>query len=493
MESYDLIIVGAGPAGLSLAQCMKDSNKKILIIDKEKQVGGCHKVERVKVDDEYIFTEHGPRVYVDNYLTFRDLLDEMGTSFHKLFTSYNFSNQGIMINNVINKLSLVEIMKFAKEFLSICVDDKYGKDIQLKKYLETNNFSSEAIDALNRVCILLDGGDISKYTLNQLLQIFNQSFFYNIYQPRLPNDKGLFKIWYEFLNKHDNIEFRLETTVISIDNDEEGNKSVNVVQQGDIKRTYFGDKIVIATPPLQLVSILERSDDDNVKNAFGEFTKLQQFSNDTMYIDYICITFHWDKKISFPKMFYGFPKSEWGLISIVMSDYMYFEESVSKTLISCAISMADVVSKRINKTANQCSTKELIDEAWFQLQMSYPNIKESPPTLSVLYPGCYYDDKLKVWKNDETAFISTSSSGFIDFESKDVKGLYTLGTHNGTQSLKYTVLETAVSNAVELAKVFDPALKAKYHVREPYTLSFALKIILVILLLIIAFKFFPKS
>jgi hypothetical protein len=246
---------------------------------------------------------------------------------------------------------------------------------------------------------------------------------------------------------------------------------------------------VIAAPPSNLVGILQNSK-DNIKNSFGDFSKLQQFSNDTKYIDYICITFHWDKKLDIPKEFYGFPSSDWGLISIVLSEYMDFDESVSKTLISSAISITDIPSKRTGKTANQCSKDELFDEAWFQLQLSYPTIKEKP-TLMILSPSCYYDDSSKTWKNEESAFISTSNQGFIDFESKTVPNLYTLGTHNGKQRLHYTVLETAVTNAVELSYILDPKLKNKFHIQSPLTLSFVLKLILsvfVIIFLILMFK-----
>ena len=35
MEYYDIIIVGAGPAGSTLARALEDSGKRVLIIDKQ--------------------------------------------------------------------------------------------------------------------------------------------------------------------------------------------------------------------------------------------------------------------------------------------------------------------------------------------------------------------------------------------------------------------------------------------------------------------------
>ena len=86
--NYELIIVGAGPAGLALAQCLRSTYKnKILIIEKESEIGGCHRVRRV----DKIFTEHGPRIYSNTYKNFQMLLKDMDSDFYKLFTPSNFS------------------------------------------------------------------------------------------------------------------------------------------------------------------------------------------------------------------------------------------------------------------------------------------------------------------------------------------------------------------------------------------------------------------
>jgi uncharacterized protein with NAD-binding domain and iron-sulfur cluster len=64
MRYYDLIIVGAGPAGLALAHTSSSLYRKILIVDKELEIGGCHRVKR---NSDGMFTEHGPRIYLSIY------------------------------------------------------------------------------------------------------------------------------------------------------------------------------------------------------------------------------------------------------------------------------------------------------------------------------------------------------------------------------------------------------------------------------------------
>lgn len=71
--NYDIVIIGAGPTGLAFAQCCKNLNLKILIIDREQTIGGCHRVRREFINNEYIFTEHSPRVYFNNFVNFTPL------------------------------------------------------------------------------------------------------------------------------------------------------------------------------------------------------------------------------------------------------------------------------------------------------------------------------------------------------------------------------------------------------------------------------------
>jgi protoporphyrinogen oxidase len=466
-KEYDLVIIGAGPAGLALAQCVSHLNKKILIIERGGMIGGCHGVRRVNG----LFTEHGPRVYSKTYSVFRDLLKEMNIEFDDLFTPYNFSITEIGGETIFSTLSFYELFLLGIEFIKLLINEQHGRNVILQQFLKKHNFNSESYEIIDRVCKLTDGGGADKYTLNQFLQLLNQQFFYKLYQPRLPNDKGLFKLWRTFLESQ-GVEFSLDTHIKTIDINKDKIDSISVFK-GTSLQAIKADKYVFAIPPKNLVNIM---DEFKIKNDWGDIHK---FANETAYIDYISISFHWNKELKLKKV-YGFPKSAWGIAFIVLNDYMKFEEQDSKTVITTAITIKDKKSPNNNKTADECNENELIEEIYLQLTEAFGEIPF--PTKVLMSPGVKYNDNQ--WISEDTAFIMTSNKGYLPFKNNLVTNMYNLGTHNGKSLYKFTSLESAVSNSVALSKQLYSELNSSEYIKLSKTTSISDVFTLFILVLI---------
>lgn len=481
-QKYDLIIIGGGPSGLALAQCCSSlQNKNILIIEREDDVGGCHRVKRIDVPNkngivERMFTEHSPRVYSSTYKVFIDLLKKMDLDFYELFTPYNFSIATIGGQTLWGTLSYGEMFSLFVDFIILLVNDDYGKNMSMSDYTKSRGFAQKSHDMIDRICRLTDGATSDKYTLNEFLQLFNQQAPYTLYQPKHPNDQSLFRLWKSYLEKN-KVDFLLETTVekLQIDTITNNIYSVHCKYQGkDIE--ILGDNFIIATPPTSLVKILENSHNEEIKNSFGDFEKLQKWSRDTDYIEYISVTFHWDTKLDLDKI-YGFPKTEWGVAFVVLSDYTQFTESQSKTVISAAVTIPNVPSSKINKTANQCDKFEIINEVLDQLKISFPNLPK--PTVSIISPELSWEDG--EWESLDTAFIASSNQPYLNFSSKKISNLFNLGTHNGHSIYKFTSMESAVTNAVVLSHLLYPELKNNFQIQYAFTIR---SIILVFILLL---------
>ena len=477
---YDLVIIGAGPAGLALAQMCSKLNKKILVIDREASIGGCHKVRRIHVEElgENMFSEHGPRIYSETYITFRKLLNDMNVDFYDLFTKYNFNITQIGGQTIFSILSFSEISSFILPFLYLTLNPDYGSNIILHDFIK--DFDKNSIEIIDRTCILTDGGDSTKFTLNEFLQLLNQQFFYSLYQPKLPNDIGLFKIWKEYLLKN-NVDFLLNTNIETVNMNKE-KTSINSINIQGRNKPIMSKSFVFAIPPKNLNEIIN-------KNNIKVTQDLNKYVKDTSYYDYISFTFHWKQSLNLKKI-YGFPASDWGIAFIKLSDYMTFNEINSKTVISIALTRSENISKRIGKSANDCTFEEIYKDVYLELKKLYGD-DLIEPTVCLLSPGVKYDSSLRKWISYDTAFINSAGHAPLDFKDQFIDNMYNLGTHNGKSLYKFTSLESAVSNSVCLSKILYPELNdIKYiTVEKTMTLSQVLFIILLCSLVLYYVKY----
>lgn len=496
---YDVAIVGAGPTGLALAQSLafSDNDLKILIIDSHDNIGGCHRVERVRIQNAAIdlknkglFTEHGPRVYSSSYKTFKKLLKQINLDFDQLFTPYKFTISSIGGQTVFRTLSSRELFRLFLEFGKLMFNPSHGSGTTMADFMQ-NRFSDKSKELVDRVCRLTDGGGADKFSLNEFLQLFNQQAFYSLYQPRAPNDVGLMRLWQNALERTGKVTFLLNSDVQNLEYDKKTNSITNLTvispripedsAVGAEPAPIRAGKFVLALPPKNIAQIVGSSAPE-VQNCFKPIDELRRFAEDTNYDVYISITLHWRSRLDLPDV-YGFPWSEWGVIFVKLTDYMEVENT--KTLISVAVSLLDRVSSRTGKTANQSSAQEVIDEVQHQLSktftvLSNKNPEYHPPDFSIISPTNYYDTADKKWKSTDTAFISTSQGGGLP-QTGAINNLYNAGTHNKLSQYKFTTLESAVQNGCILADKLYPGVELKGS--ELFTIRTALLILIIILVI----------
>lgn len=435
--SYEYIIVGGGPCGLSLAQLLSRTSKSILLIDAANSFGGCHRVDRV--DGKY-FTEHSPRIYSTSYKNFDTLLHDMGTSFSNLFTRYNFSISTIGDKNVFD-LKAFELVNLTGAFLKMCFNKDYGIDISMKQYMIDNNFTPESVSYIDRLCRVVDGAASDKFSLNELLQVVNQQLFYPLYQPKKPTDQGLIKIWTDFLQRR-NVTMKLNCRLEQV----EPNTKTITTPCGVFKY----NKLILALNPYNIFGINP--------DLFTDISAM--YAARTRYMTYVSLSFYWNKKIEFPNI-QGFSASEWGVVFIVMSNYFKDEQG---TLVSVAASILDAPSNVTKKTANQTDNfKELGDEIFRQFLMSFKVVggAEIPfPDNVSFYPGVKYGGPPGKggWYSVSGSFFNSfqNANTFIPFQSDKYANIYNVGCQNGKQTYVFTAIESAVTNSMALAQILEP-------------------------------------
>jgi len=471
---YDYVIVGGGPTGLTLAWILAEANKNVLVIEPNDILGGCHRVERV----DGLFAEHGPRVYSDTYLNFIHLLERMNLKFDDIFTEYSY---GLNMNEI--TFTPYEYTALIFEFIKLAFFPNNARELSMKQFMNKYNFSDESRNFIERLCRLTDGATTKKYTLFQFLQLVNQQSFYKLYQPKLPNDRGLIFLWHDALLKTKKVDFLMqyEVTKVFVDNLD----LINSVQVRNIIRdTGFPvncKNCILTIPPKPLVKLLNNS--LRAQNAFGDINKLTKWSLSNSYFDYIPITMHFRDKLDLPKI-QGFPKSEWGVGFVILSNYMKFndikEQDYSQTVISTCISFTDRKSSAIGKTANECEIHEIYNEVYRQLKLS---IKTLPlPFRMIVSPQVKRNKENNAWINYDTAFVSTTKNNTINSHSEKIKNLYTVGTHNGNSLYYFTSMESAVQNAFVFAHSIIPETVKKYEIKETFHISTIIQIIGIVII-----------
>jgi len=472
MIYYDMIIVGAGPAGLALAHCYSNTGKKILVIDREQNIGGCHRVKRVSSG---LFTEHGPRVYLSNYVNFFYLLSEIGLNKDDLFTKYKYD-----VNYLFFKFSFHELWVFIGAYMQFLFNHDYGDNISLVKFCQDNGYSKESIDILDRLCRYMDGADIKKYSVGKILKTMDA--ISGIMQPKGPLDNLLFDKWQKYL-ENKGVTFALGKEVSYIHHNPDRNK-IDYIEMHNDDTLYYCNKLVLAIPPASITKILSSMDNNYVKNSFGDLHQFERFAEDTEYIEYISITYHFRGDVHIPEVHGMTFDTDWGIIVVNLSEYMKDIEKGYDKVISTAVTICDKKSKYINKTANECDKSELYAEVYRQLKESiYPTLPDG--YVAVINPNNYYDKQEKKWKTTDEAYFNTIGTSYIPFQSHVIPNIYNVGTHNGHSYLAYTTLESAVSNGIALACKLCPQLRYQYHLRKSWKISDIIYVISTIILVII--------
>lgn len=407
----DYVIVGGGPSGLTLALYLSNLGKKCILMDKNDSLGGCHRVTRV----DGLFTEHGPRVYSSAYKNTIKLLENINTTWDHIFTPYKF-NIGSIQGETLDHFTFSEKASVVWEYM-VLTTGLYNKTKTVKDFVEERGFSKEAINYMDRLCRLTDGAGYDKYTMFQFLQLGNQNFFYKLYQPRIPNDEGLFKIWEEKLISN-GVEILKSTNAIGF-TENEGMYTV-VTDRGNIT----GKRLAVCVPPKHF-------------SKLSNNPSLDSWANNNSYITDIPVSFHWKDKLQLPSV-WGFPKTDWGLAFIVVSDYMNADNN-NGTVISTCATFQDAVSSVTGKSMNESNEGEFKLEMFRQLKISFPDLPE--PDRAIIHPSVKRQDE--EWVEDDSAFIG------LQYISPNIsKNLWYVGTQNGRSYYNFTSMESAVTNAL---------------------------------------------
>jgi len=532
---YDLVIFGGGPCGLSLAQMAKRLNKSVLLVEKEDTLGGCHRVDRRVASSDSkrrsydgVFSEHGPRVYVDNYRTFERLLRDMGTSMDDLFEESVYGNKlrnrGDMTPTSLKwyeQLAIVRvILKHAFLLLFHGRPDAHPfHEISVESFMDDQGFTPESRWYIDSLCRTTDGGGSNTYSLFQFMELLDIGLAKKVMQPRAPADRrhnsdgsGFVERWREHLVSEPRpVDIMTGWSLTGMKTKDGAVQYATVRKKNsDDEKTLRGQAYVLAMPPESILTVfdgIKKAGDVDLDDAFApppNHASFRDWSAATRYDEYLCFTLHWlgggegaAAKVvrENEKTRTTMTETEWGVGFMLMgfpsveNEHVVARSSASACL-SCSITRPRVRSSFTKKTADDCensdewaaeATRQILTETGLpapDLIVPFSAVERTSPRASV---GT--ESSSPRWRNTTTAFFRAANSGVIPFGSAKLRNLYNVGCQNGHQKYHLTTLEAAVSNSIAFMHQVYPASRKLYKIVGPgWRVSHLVYIALIIVL-----------
>lgn len=157
-ERYDLIVIGAGISGLSLAFRAQQTGKKVLVLEKEARNGGCFHSAPV-AGDEPFWLEMGTHTCFNSYGLLLELLAELGLTKQmqgRRKLPYRLLSRGALVS-IPSRLHYLELAAHAWRLFSLQKDglsiaDYYTAIVGPKNYREVFRHAFNAV-----ICQQADG------------------------------------------------------------------------------------------------------------------------------------------------------------------------------------------------------------------------------------------------------------------------------------------------------------------------------------------------
>ena len=307
-------------------------------------------------------------IYSDSFINLKNLLKgEFESNFYDLFMPMKFNSE---------KIFNFEKNIFFSEFILLLINQK-GSQLLLETYLLQLNCSTDLINHIDLICKIMLGKNYDETYVEEFIHLINKEISYKFYQPKEPLNDKLYDIWLQNIYNTKNCSVLLDSTIGNITSEN------NIAKSIEINNKHVSANKII-------------------------------FNIDTKNNKSISITFHWNYKLDLQNK-WELPTSDWELFYIVQSDYTYFNDNRSQTVISVKINNIYAKSLYINKTASNCNKEELVNETFRQLKEIFINLP-NPTNISMIKNN----NNLK-YENLENVHIINNNDSYDYIEQSIIK------------------------------------------------------------------------
>ena len=435
------VIIGSGPTSIALTLMLcQNENNKITILESQNYVGGCWNVEYV---DETYYSEHSGKVMF-TYDYFNQLLQLLDIDPNKSYTNIYGNSFTVMTKFtkfMWNGLKYIEMIYFLSAIIQ-CKLNIFDKSMSLHDWLMKYNFSDKGYQTFRILAIA--AADVPENLLAHVLFSSVHTDAFNIRQ--LKDQTHWINTYKTYIESRPNVNLILNHEVKSINNVDDNYVNYVIVKNKSSGKLVkvFGEQFMFCIPPTKMMSITNSSS-NIIQNNWFERSKFINWCESSSYTSF-GFQLHFHAQITFPKEWCWSCVGDWNIIALDTSKYsdIYtkYDDGDIKTVWSCCIIDLNARSNHINKTVNDCSYDEVIDESIRQLEKLVND--ELNPDKITSYSGLQrINDK---WVSHDSSYVNSKS---IMKSKGNLKNLFWIGSHNIGQ---ITNLETAVKSAVEFGQ-----------------------------------------
>ena len=444
MQNYDIVIIGGGPAGIATALMLESTGKRILVIEREKIMGGCWRVEW---QDGKYYTEHSPKISTDQNIRFSALCSHLKVKNSYANTYSQASSLSSTYRTTIKSLTYADILKLLSGMIiSRFIENKQTVD----------EFSEHLSDKGKKALYVLSVALASTPDRVMMQDIYNEGFKIppNIIQLKEPES------WINAAHKHftdsKNITLKLGLEANSISKNQKGEFIIN--------NMFTANKVILALPPNGLRQLLSGCSNE-LKSNWMPYDKFKKWSLESEYHS-IGFQLHFSEDIEYKSEWCWSCQGEWNIIILPMSKYLkeYSRDDEIQTVWSCTLIDQSNFSSRLKKTISQCSLQEIENEVLWQLRLS------AVPKKITFYDGLTHVDGK--YHSKDTGFIR-QKFGTLPHTGK-IPNLHIVSTVNKSGVI---TIESALESAWQFVKEHYPGCE-KILKRE-FNYKFFLIIILI--------------
>lgn len=444
------VIVGTGPTGLSLAYVLARNNHEVTLIEKDSKIGGSWNSNFI--EDKY-FSENSPRVLAKTGYHM-DFFHEIGLTANDFSNIYgNFFNTNLKLFNFVKQyFELQDYFIFA---FSIIKFKFMTTKMSVQDWLNTNYMSPSAKDAIRIISITVC--DVPKNT--NVHDFFGSLQPVNLIQMKEPNKWHM--ILEHIFEGLSNVELYKNMKVIKINGSEKFASGVECVDtSSNHVHNFNAQRIVLCTQSNGILDIVQNSN-SYIQNNWKSYQWLKKWCLETFYSGF-GFQLHFKEIVPFPNKWCWSCTSEWTIIILPVGEWLSVKSNdpLVKTVWSCCIIDMSTKSKRLNKTANECTKDEVVQECIYQLNQ----IRNIPPPYKIT-TSVNLQKKDGKWISNNTGF-TRKNMGYLNIKG-NCKNLFALGCFTKPDHPEISYIKNAMGATVKFLKQYEQK-STGFHTRcEP--------------------------